>query len=105
MWEMEASVMTGSLFLQILKAIFPFFEGHPSILDQKRYIKDGRVAFKICKNRLPVIKPKSQKKAEGQPKEEAKNQVSMNISMGEWQLMDLNLNITEASIPTSKQNR
>jgi len=65
-------------------------------------IKDGRVAFKIGENGLPVIRPKSTKKAEGQPKEEAKNQVVMNISMKDWQLMVQNLNITEAMIPHIK---
>jgi len=62
-------------------------------------IKDGRVAFKIGENGMPVIKPKSQKKAEGQPTEEAKNQVVMNISMKDWELMVKNLNITDAMIP------
>lgn len=62
-------------------------------------IKDGRVAFKIGENGLPVIKPKNQKKTEGQPQEEAKNQVVINISMRDWQLMVKNLNITEATIP------
>jgi len=62
-------------------------------------VKDGRVALKIAENGLPVLRPKSQKKTEGQPKEEVKNQVVMNISMRDWQMMKTNLNITKAAIP------